>query len=406
MASFSNTPPDIIGEIINALSDDINALKACSQTCSSLLPSCRKCLFRTIHITPRSYPQRSLPRLITLFGTLLDTNPGISDHVQNFVYRICTPDVDDDDVLRVLGRLRRIQSFELGARDRVISWKALRQPFRDALLRLIHSGSISRLEIANIHDFPINAFFPCVNLVDLTLLRVTGSAVGIDDDEQGEEVFVPKAAPRLRSFAFSSGSGQHVLHLLKDRRSNGNPVLNFCSVRRLSVKAENEQDSVVIQALIRATQKVEVIEYTVNGLINGYAGLAVALMNTSSLSTLRKLRLEYVIVQDDRDPLYGLCEEFRGLSGRDNVIEEVSLEVAFQKGHCNAETFEWGRLDAALKHGFPMLRHVSLNIAVGVLSFYGAGEILQRKLDGLPGKCLPWLSKNTTVMFSFSTSIK
>ena len=145
----------------------------------------------------------------------------------------------------------------------------------------------------------------------------------------------------------------------------------------------------------------------VNGLINGYAGLAVALMNTSTLSTLRKLRLEYITIEDDRDPLYGLCEEFRGLSGHDNVIEEISPKFAVQEGrHCNAETFEWGRLDTALKHGFPMLRHVSVDIAVGFLSFYGAGEILRRKLDGLPGQCFPWLSKNTTVFFSFSTSIK
>ena len=145
----------------------------------------------------------------------------------------------------------------------------------------------------------------------------------------------------------------------------------------------------------------------VNGLINGYAGLAVTLLNTSSISSLRKLRLEYITIEDDRDPLYGLCEELRGLSRRDNVIEEISLKIAVQEGrHCNAETFEWGRLDAALKHGFPMLRHVSVDIAVGFLSFYGAGEILRRKLDGLPGKCFPWLSKNTTVLFSFSTSVK
>jgi hypothetical protein len=78
--------------------------------------------------------------------------------------------------------------------------------------------------------------------------------VGIHDEEQVEEVFVPDAAPQLRSFALNSGSGPHVLHLLNDRRSNGIPVLDFGSVRRLSVKAENERDLVVIQGLIKATQ--------------------------------------------------------------------------------------------------------------------------------------------------------
>jgi hypothetical protein len=113
--------------------------------------------------------------------------------------------------------------------------------------------------------------------------------------------------------------------------------------------------------------------------------------NTSSLSTLRKLRLQYVINEDDQNPFDGLCEEFTGLSGRSNVIEEISLNSAVQEGrHCNAGIFEWGRLDATLKHGFPIPCYVSLRIAVGVLSFYSAGEILRGKLDELPGNCFPW----------------
>jgi hypothetical protein len=86
--------------------------------------------------------------------------------------------------------------------------------------------------------------------------------LGIHDEEQVEEFFVPDAAPQLLSFALNSGSGRHVLHLLNNRRSNGIPVLYFGSVQRLSVKAENERDLVVIQALIKATHKLEVIEYT------------------------------------------------------------------------------------------------------------------------------------------------
>ena len=135
------------------------------------------------------------------------------------------------------------------------------------------------------------------------------------------------------------------------------------------------------------------------------AGFGVALMSTSSLSTLRKLRFQYDIYEGDQDPLNGLCKEFRDLSGRSNVIEEISLEIAGPADHLYNTTFEWGRLDAALKHGFPMLRHVSLDIAVWAVSPYHDGEILQGSMDEIPGKCLPWLSKNTKVLFSFSTSI-
>ena len=117
MASFSDSPLEIIAEIINVLRDDNSTLEACSQTCSLLLPLCHKYIFRSIRITPRSHPQRNLPCLIKSFGILLSNNPGISDLVRNLVFHICSPDIEDDDVPRVLGGLYHLQSFELGIGD-------------------------------------------------------------------------------------------------------------------------------------------------------------------------------------------------------------------------------------------------------------------------------------------------
>ena len=169
MVSFSDAPLEIIAEIINALQDDISALEACSQTCSLLLPLCRTYIFRSIRITPRSYSQINLPRVIKLFGILLSNNPGISDLVRNLEFRMCWLDFEDDDAPRVLGRLHHLQSFELVNGEHMISWNELRQPLREALLRLIQLPSVSRLKIALACDFPITTFFPCMNLADLTL---------------------------------------------------------------------------------------------------------------------------------------------------------------------------------------------------------------------------------------------
>ncbi|TFK37391.1 hypothetical protein BDQ12DRAFT_685269 [Crucibulum laeve] len=113
MTSFSNSP----FEIIDALQDDLVTLKSCSQTCLSLLPLCRKYIFQSISFTPDySVPlieRRGFPRKIILFGNLLDNNPGISDYVQNLVYRIDKSDLEDAEVPRILEKLRRIQSFKL-----------------------------------------------------------------------------------------------------------------------------------------------------------------------------------------------------------------------------------------------------------------------------------------------------
>ena len=260
MVSFSDAPLEIIAEIINALQDNISALEACSQTCSLLLPLCRKYIFRSICITSRSYPQRSLPRVIKLFGILLSNNPGISDLVRNLVFHICWPDIEDDDVPRVLGRLHHLQSFELGIGDPVtVKWNALRQPFRHALLRLIQLPSLSRLVISYIYDFPTTVFFPCMSLADLTLVCITKPTTAVSYEKNTS---TPEAAPQLQSFAFRQDRDSYAMHLHNARRPSGVPVLDFSKVRTLSVEADREQDLMAIQALIRATKQLETLKYT------------------------------------------------------------------------------------------------------------------------------------------------
>jgi len=82
MVYFSDSPLEVIEQVIDALQDDLSALKACSQTCMSLVPLCRKYLFRSTEFTPRPWspPQLPhLPRKIVSFERLLGSNPGIAD---------------------------------------------------------------------------------------------------------------------------------------------------------------------------------------------------------------------------------------------------------------------------------------------------------------------------------------
>ena len=258
MVSFSDAPLEIIAEIIKDLQDDISTLEACSQTCSLLLPLCRKYIFRSIRITPRSYSQINLPRVIKLFGILLSNNPGISDLVRNLEFRMRWLDVEDDDVPRVLGRLHHLQSVELNGGHMITSWNELRQPFREALLRLIQLPSVSRLKIALICDFPITTFFPCMNLADLTLalLKRPTTAESYEKDLSALE-----GAPQLQSFSFSLNCGSYAMHLLNARRPNGVRVLDFRTVRTLSVVANDNRDLMAIQAFIRVTEKLETLIY-------------------------------------------------------------------------------------------------------------------------------------------------
>jgi hypothetical protein len=134
---------------------------------------------------------------------------------------------------------------------------------------------------------------------------------------------------------------------------------------------------------------------------NGYAGLA-ASMNPSSLSTLRKLHFEFFINNESEDPLCGIDAEITCFS-KHNVIEEINLTVNIHTDCQCATGDEWGRLDAMFSIGFPRLSKVSLDIRIAV--FDSDGIVLQEKLKKLLEEQFPWLSKNSTVMFKFSTEV-
>jgi hypothetical protein len=70
-----------------------------------------------------------------------------------------------------------------------------------------------------------------------------------------------EAIPQLQSFTFGVGAGGYAKELLKARRSNDLPVLDFSNIRTLNVNAKEHSDLVVMHALTRATKKLETLNY-------------------------------------------------------------------------------------------------------------------------------------------------
>ena len=255
MASFSNSPPEIAAEIIEALQNDLTALKACSLTCRSLLPLCRPFIFRSIElIIPPPTAPRGLPRRVILFGRLLDSNPSIFDHVQNLFYEMQFQDLDDDDVPRILTQFRRLHSFRIIGLD--ADWDKLRHPFRESLLCIICLPSITSLEISYFRVFPIALFSLCLNLTTLVLIHI-----GNDTIEYMQECSVLNEVRQLSSFTFGVSVARYVGRLVAANRPNGLPVLGFRNVRSLSVNLDEASDLPVVHALLKATDKLESLEY-------------------------------------------------------------------------------------------------------------------------------------------------
>ena len=261
MASFSDSPLEIIQEIIDNLQDDLLALRACSQTCQSLLPLCRKYIFRTISFTPRSWSARhqGLPRYITLFGTLLDSHSEIADYVQNLVYQLELPDFTDEDVPPVLEKFHRIQSFRFIGGD--ADWRALYPTLRESLSHIIHLRSVTRLEVSYLKNFPINTFIPCINLTDLTLSH-TVTSVAVESNDYEHECLASDVVPQLRSFTFDLLGGRYAESLVDARRSKDVPVLDFSQLHTLSVNVDERSDLAAVHTIMGVTEKLETLYYS------------------------------------------------------------------------------------------------------------------------------------------------
>ena len=257
--SFSDAPLEVIEKIIDGLQDDSAALKACSQTCFYLLPLCRKYIFQSVILESRSQEAklRGLPRYVTLFGNLLDSNPQIAGYVRNLIYTMETADFEDESVPRILDKLHRIQNFVLGrSESKYVNWSTLRPDLRGSLSRIIHSAT--HLDISRIEAFPINIFTPCVNLIDLRLSLVDGI---MDGDEHRDEYFVQDTVPQLQSFASGILCGEYTTSLIDARRSKDVPVLDFSKLQVLGINIDEYSSLEAFEALMEVTEKLETFHY-------------------------------------------------------------------------------------------------------------------------------------------------
>ena len=411
--AFFDIPLEVIEEIIDSLQDDPAALKACSQTCQSLLLLCRKYIFRTINlVTPR---EANAPSCITLFGSLLDRNPQISDYVRNLTYYLETPDLFLESVPRTLDKLHRIQSFQFIG-DRRTDWSALHPDLRESLSHIIHS--VTHLDITFIKALPIDIFIPCRNLINLKLDSIAGTVT--DSYEHG--YLKQDAVPRLQSLTLGSSCGRYMQSLIEAKRSKDIPVLDFGDLRTLSISIGEDSDLAVFRALMKVTKKLETFHctgryqhnfiyllrltpITLVDLTDGYSDHG-ASINISTLPTLRRLHFVLLIEDDIENPLCRICDEFAAFSGY-NVVEEIILEIMIESmietDNQSSSDSQWGRLDDLLATGFPRLTRVSLRLEICVFS--PAGIVSWERLNKLPEQQFPRLSKNPIVMFDFSLEV-
>jgi hypothetical protein len=274
MSSFADCPLEVVEAVIDLLQDDLDALKACSQTCAALLPLCRKYIFQSLLLVTFSQPivyptdQSGSPSSVTVIRPeiwhFLDTNPTISEYVHTLAFDISTYDLLLDDVPRVLARLHHVRSFKVSSET---GWKRVPPRLRDTLLHVVQSRFITCLTIS-VANFPITAFLACVNLTDLTLSLVDLDFVDVEEQESPTLISSnldleasDARVPQLQVFAYGVLSGRYVMRLLNAKCPNGGPMLDFTNVQKLSVYMEERWELAVAHALVNATNKLETLQY-------------------------------------------------------------------------------------------------------------------------------------------------
>ena len=203
VANPPRVPLEIIENMIDLLADDdIDAIKACSQTCRALLPRCRKHIFFFIDLDPglhnshtpqnhedydgdhtRTQQPPSPTRRTTLFFDLLDQTPEIAFYVQDFDLYIYVEDSNCPKTIRALNMLSNLTGFSLrhdnsDQQDLLLNWDCLSPHFISCIHRILSSPKLTHLEFGSIINFPLSTFSLCGGIEELALWSVELSPSG------------------------------------------------------------------------------------------------------------------------------------------------------------------------------------------------------------------------------------
>ena len=179
---------------------DVDTMKACSQTCKTLLPRCWTHLFFRIDLDPAysqipqlvdgddngDDAQTSSPRSacrITLFLDLLNQTPEIAFYMQDLDLFICQEDSSCSRTIHALNKLSNLSTFSLhhdnvSYREFALNWDDMSPKFISAICRIISSPKLTQLTLTSVINFPLSIFALCGAIKDLSFGNIVWAKVG------------------------------------------------------------------------------------------------------------------------------------------------------------------------------------------------------------------------------------
>jgi hypothetical protein len=241
-------PLEIEEMILNILGEDDEgrlALKMCSLVCHAFLPICRKHIFGSIVLNDQDVER---PPTTHAFERLLRETPEIADYIRKFDYTIPVADLTSPSIQESLKRMSRLEFLSVRHRwskgRRRLDWS--NNPIRPALLHLLHLPTLTHFKMIRIRDFVISDLIPCVNLKYLD--------IGDDMTVAAENIFpaaFPEHSIQLNEFVAGLGTSSANMKLSTPCRPDGQPIIDFGSLSKITVEIEGPNEGEASQKLFR-----------------------------------------------------------------------------------------------------------------------------------------------------------
>ncbi|KAF8968044.1 hypothetical protein BDZ97DRAFT_1916272 [Flammula alnicola] len=388
-------PFDVIEVILDILAWDYNepyfrSLEACSLTCHSFLPLCRKRIFASIKVNG-TYSRRS--NRTNMLSDLLTTAPDIADYVRELHFGITNDDEEYfnglPEILRRLTNLNSLHLFHHGSGK--LDWKGLALPIKDAMACLMSLPTLTSLDLSWIANFPVSALISCTHLQDFHI-----DFVDIAEIDDTPHAMLPVASILLEGYSFGYEGAIGTKKILEAKHSDGQSIFAFTDLKVFSADCRTLEDMDIPQTLLRRTRQLTRIILHIRHL--SFFGLARSI--APSINTLKKLILHINVDSEHTDPLSGLCAELEEMAGR-NVLEYLEICVDVEMDMYCKTGDEWGMLDKVLsKSGWSALKRVWLDVVVRSRR-RRKDDYLVGVLGTLPQRQFPILSCSKTIDFIF-----
>ena len=242
---------EIILDILGAEDDDDHsALKMCSLVCQAFLPICRKHFFGSIvlndHWQVGSPPGQLQTPTTHPFERLLRETPEIADYIRKLDYFNGIVDLPSPSIQESLRRISRLKFLTVWQQYSIWELDWSNNPIRPALLHLLHLPTLTHFQVTRINDFVVSDLILCVNLKYLDIGPYTTVAA-----ENTFPATFSEHSFQLNELVARIRTPTAIMKLCTARRPDGQPIIDFGSLTKVTVSFETPNEGEASQELFR-----------------------------------------------------------------------------------------------------------------------------------------------------------